>query len=161
MTRSMMTWPVCNSLGMSVLNQCSATILGPAEYKVNPAGHQEGHDPAEAVMAQPGVGQEDAEPDVFCSGADGGEAETQHNRECPRTEGAPFDAAAIPVGAARADVQQVFGAVVMTMNQVDHEDPDPRGDGHCQQGNEGDERTVETVGNQHEVDRAGEEDRKS
>ncbi len=108
-------------------------------------------------MAQPGVRQKALEPDVLRRGADGGKAETEDDSDRPGTKRAPLDAAAIPIGAARADVEQVFGAVVVTVNQVDHEDPDPGSDRHCQQGNEGDERAVETVGDQHEVDRAGED----
>ena len=60
-------------------------------------------------MAQPRVGQEALEPDVFGGGADGGEAEAEHDGNRPRAERTPFDAAVVPVGAAEGEVHQVLG----------------------------------------------------
>src|SRR5471032_587871 len=145
MTKSTMTWPVCSNLAIGILYKSGTAIRRTAEHGVNTAGNQEGDNPAQTVVAQPGVGEETAEPGGLGGGADGGEAEAQDNRHGPGTESTPFDAAAIPVGAGRTDVQQVLGAVVLAMHQVDHEDPDPGGDRYRQQRNEGDERAVEAV----------------
>ena len=107
-------------------------------------------------MTQPGICQRPGKP-VGAGAAHAGEAKAQHQRHGPGAQRPPFDSALVPVSTAGADIQQVFGAVVLAMDKVDDKDGHPRGNRNGRQRDKGDEGAIKAVGVQHEVNRATED----